>query len=166
MAILGLSIYCISVVRDSSMGLSSAFVAYFASCFVGLVLYVGSAIGFEELMGSVTASPLAKLVHEHLNGDLARALSVFVGAPFFCAYLLLAYLNQRARVLYSHASGERLPGKEGELLLTALAHEQVSITLLLTSYFLLLTSYRQDAHHGSDPPDGPPACASDPGLAR
>lgn len=34
------------------MGLSSAFVAYFAVCLVGLLMYVGSAIGFEELMVS------------------------------------------------------------------------------------------------------------------
>jgi len=124
-AILYLSIYCISVIRDTSMGLSSAFVAYFAVCLVGLLMYVGSAIGFEELMVSAKASPVAKLVQNHLNGDLARALGVFFAAPFFPPYLLLAYLNQRARVLYSHASGEKLPSDEHELVLTSLAHEQL-----------------------------------------
>lgn len=101
------------------------YVAFLFFVLLGVVSYVGSAVGFGELVGSVSTSPLAALVRAYLDGDIACAIGAFVGAPLFLFYLCLSYLNQRMRVLYAWYIGSSLPDGEERLIFTALATRQL-----------------------------------------
>ena len=57
-------------VAGAGMNLSHVAVAFLCAALIGLALYVGSAIGFAELISTVTTSPLTafvRAINTHLD---------------------------------------------------------------------------------------------------
>lgn len=124
-AILVFGIYVAVSVGGAGMELTHAFVGFLVAALVGLALYVGSAIGFSQLIDTVAHNPTVTLVRESLHGELAFACAVFFGAPLFAIYLCVAFVNQRARDLRRClCCGVEEEG--GGRLFTGLAHRQLA----------------------------------------